>query len=72
MSIKMRASVRNGQLELPFPLALPDGQEVDIVVETETTDDSEGWRELGMERLEAEWDNAEDAIYDDWRKLYGV
>jgi hypothetical protein len=33
---------------------------------------SESWAELGMDRLEAEWDNPRDAIYDDWRRLYGV
>ncbi len=32
----------------------------------------ESWAELGMERLESEWDNPQDAIYDDWRRLYGV
>ena len=30
------------------------------------------WADLGMARLEAEWDNPQDAIYDDWRRLYGV
>jgi hypothetical protein len=32
----------------------------------------EAWAELGMSRLEAEWDNAGDALYDDWKRLYGV
>ena len=32
----------------------------------------QGWAELGMSRLEQEWDNPEDAMYDDWKKLYGV
>jgi hypothetical protein len=35
-----------------------------------------GWRthrpQLGTDRLEEEWDNPEDAVYDDWKKLYGV
>jgi len=30
------------------------------------------WVELGMSRLEPEWDNPEDAVYDDWKKLYSV
>jgi hypothetical protein len=30
------------------------------------------WAELGMSRLEAEWDNPEDALYDNWREMYGV
>jgi hypothetical protein len=32
----------------------------------------QGWAELGMSRLEQEWDNPEVAVYDDWKKLYGV
>lgn len=35
-------------------------------------EEEEGWSELGMNRLEEEWDNPGDAIYDDWRKHYGV
>jgi hypothetical protein len=27
---------------------------------------------LGMGRLEFEWDNPKDALYDNWRELYGV
>jgi hypothetical protein len=34
--------------------------------------DDEAWREVGMSRLEEEWDNPEDAICDNWRKLYGM
>ena len=33
--------------------------------------DAEVWHELGMSRLEEEWNNPEDAIYDNWRELYG-
>ena len=40
--------------------------------ETDPIDEVEDWRDLSMSRLEQEWDNPEDAIYDDWKWLYGV
>ncbi|MBC8449859.1 MAG: hypothetical protein H8D78_19165 [Chloroflexi bacterium] len=30
------------------------------------------WQALGMAAFERAWDNEEDAIYDNWRELYGV
>ena len=29
------------------------------------------WHTLGMAAFERAWDNEEDAIYDNWRELYG-
>ena len=34
--------------------------------------DEEDWQQLGLAAFEKEWDNEEDAIYDDWRTIYGV
>jgi hypothetical protein len=34
--------------------------------------ENEGWSLLGMQRLEQEWDNPADAIYDDWKALYSA
>jgi len=34
--------------------------------------DNEDWQQLGLVAFEKEWDNEEDAIYDDWRTIYGV
>ncbi|MGB0387349.1 MAG: hypothetical protein ACPGWR_21220 [Ardenticatenaceae bacterium] len=36
------------------------------------SDEKEDWQALGISAFEADWDNPEDAIYDDWRKHYGV
>ena len=58
----VRGTYRNGKVELDQPLDLPDGAPVEI--EVRPTDDDEGWRELGMARLEEEWDNPQDAVYD--------
>lgn len=35
-------------------------------------DDEADWQHLGLSAFEQEWDNEEDAIYDDWRAIYGV
>jgi hypothetical protein len=71
MSIKVKARVRNGGLELSHPLALPDGEEVEVVVHSATDADLEDWSDAGMARLEVAWDNPEDSIYHNWRSLYG-
>lgn len=35
-------------------------------------DDETDWQNLGLVAFEKEWDNEEDAIYDNWREIYGV
>jgi hypothetical protein len=35
-------------------------------------DDDDAWRELGMSRLDQEWDNPADAVYDQWKQLYAT
>lgn len=30
------------------------------------------WAQLSAPAFDADWDNPEDAIYDDWEKLYGL
>ncbi len=32
----------------------------------------EEWQTLGLAAFEAGWDNPEDAVYDNWRQVYGV
>jgi predicted DNA-binding antitoxin AbrB/MazE fold protein len=73
--IRRKGRYRNQTLELDQPLDLPEGAEVEIEVrspEEAQDDEKQAWSELGMSRLEEEWDNPQDAIYDDWKKLYGV
>ncbi|MBI3360260.1 MAG: ribbon-helix-helix protein, CopG family [Chloroflexi bacterium] len=41
------------------------------VAADERADDAD-WRALGSSAFEAGWDNPEDAVYDNWRELYGV
>ena len=70
--IRLKGRWEQSSLHLDRPLSLPGGTEV--VVEIRTIDEATDaeWRELGMQRLEAEWDNPADAVYDNWKELYGV
>lgn len=73
--IRVKGRYCGHKLELDQPLNLPEGAEVvlDIFpVSGDAPSDDEAWRDVGMRRLEAEWDNPQDAVYDNWRKLYGV
>jgi hypothetical protein len=73
--IRVKGRYRNQKLELDQPLPLVEGTEVEVEIHTVdegSSAEAEGWQDLGMNRLEAEWDNAQDAVYDDWRRLYGV
>lgn len=72
--MRVRGRYRNQTVELATPLSLADGTEVEVeivVPQTASSGDSEAWQELGMSRLEEEWDNPDDAIYDNWREMYG-
>lgn len=35
-------------------------------------DDEADWERLSLDTFQRDWDNVEDAIYDNWRELYGV
>lgn len=73
--IRTKGRYRNQTLELDRPLALAEGTEVEVdirLAEEVEGGERQGWAELGMNRLEEEWDNTEDAAYDDWKKLYGL
>ncbi len=39
---------------------------------TKEVADEEDWQQLALSTFEKEWDNEEDAIYDNWRMHYGV
>jgi hypothetical protein len=68
----VRGVYRNGKVELEEPLNLPDGSPVEVEVRpVSAEEEGAAWRELGMSRLEEEWTNPADAVYDDWRRLYG-
>lgn len=72
--IRAKASYRDKKLELDRTLDLQEGTEVIIHVYKTPTPEQEdqAFRDLGMQRIAEKLDNPEDAIYDDWKKLYGV
>ena len=73
--LRVKGRYRKQMLELDQPLALAEGTEVEIdihLAEEAQGIERQEWAEMGMSRLEQEWDNPEDAVYDDWEKLYGV
>jgi hypothetical protein len=70
--IRVKGRYRNATIELAESVNLPDGTVVEVVIHPAGEDADDAWRDLGMERLEREWDNERDAIYDDWRRLYGI
>ena len=39
---------------------------------TKEIDDEIDWQALSLSTFEEDWDNEEDAIYDNWRAHYGV
>ena len=73
----IRASGRyqKQSVELDLPLGLSEGTEVEIMVRVKTDSldlETAEFSEVGMARLEEEWDNPEDAVYDNWKQLYGL
>ncbi len=39
---------------------------------TEELDEEANWSAMSLDAFQRDWDNVEDAIYDNWRELYGV
>ena len=44
---------------------------LDSVVSLEIDEEAD-WRNLSLASFADDWDNPEDAVYDNWRKEYGV
>lgn len=73
--IRVTGRYHNQSVELDKPLSLSDGTVVEVVVRVKgvtSADERAAFEDLGMARLDESWDNPEDAIYDDWKKLYGL
>ncbi len=73
--IRVTGRYQKQSVELDAPLSLSDGTVVEIVVRVKadpSTIERDEFADLGLARLEEEWDNPEDAIYDNWKQLYGL
>lgn len=44
---------------------------LDSIVATEVDEETD-WQHLSLTSFATDWDNPEDAIYDNWRELYGL
>ena len=44
---------------------------LDSVLSKEINEEAD-WQNLSLSAFATEWDNEEDAIYDNWREIYGV
>lgn len=45
-------------------------RDLDALAHPKTSTDP--WTHLSAPAFDADWDNPEDAIYDDWKKLYSL
>ena len=71
--IRVKGRYANQKVELAEPLSLPEGSEIEIIVRpTQPDEEKDWWLLVSMDRLQQEWDNPQDAIYDNWKELYGV
>ncbi len=43
-----------------------------VLVDVDQADAEANWSAMGLEAFQKDWDNPEDAIYDDWREHYDV
>lgn len=44
---------------------------LDSILTSKTEDDAD-WMNLGLASFQKDWNNSEDAIYDNWRELYDI
>ena len=73
--IRVTGRYQKQSVELDAPLSLSDGTIVEVVVRVKADPsviERDEFADLGMTRLEEEWDNPEDAIYDDWKQIFGL
>uniref|UniRef100_A0A7C2P5H5 DUF104 domain-containing protein n=1 Tax=Schlesneria paludicola TaxID=360056 RepID=A0A7C2P5H5_9PLAN len=68
--IRATGRVRGNVVELLQPCDLEDGALVEVEIRPLSED--EEWKSASLSRLEEVWDNPEDAVYDNWKQLYGV
>jgi hypothetical protein len=60
MQNTIRAVVRDGRIELPEDVELPEGTEVLV---TPLIDEPDFWLSASQSALDSVWDNSEDDIY---------
>ena len=73
MLTKYKGFVRGNVVELPADVELSEGSEVTIVVgDIDESLENYWWIKLSEASFARDWDNELDAVYDNWREIYGV
>lgn len=73
--IRVTGRYHQQSVELDAPLSLSDGTVVEVVVRVKpgsSATEASDFADLGMARLEEEWDNPDDATYDHWKWTEGI
>ena len=68
MAVTYPGIVRGNVVELPPDARLPEGSEVVVVAASEDV----AWLKLAESTFAQDWDNEQDAAYNNWRERYGV
>ena len=68
--IRAIGRVQGNVVILLEPCDLPEGQLVTVEIHPAASD--EELKAESLQALEAAWDNPQDAVYDNWKALYGV
>ena len=78
MTQVVEAIYESGTLKPLQSLHLAEGQKVRLAIEEAVTEDespadeARAFERMSLAAMADLWDNEEDAVYDDWRVLYGV
>jgi len=68
-----RGRVRNGVVVLDGAVRLPEGAVVRVeLAEGDDEAKEREWGHIPAASFAEDWDNDQDAVYDDWRERYGV
>lgn len=76
MSRAIKAKYCGGVIAPLEKLNFPEGEEITVIIEDfpikQAVEADLDWSGLSASGFAKDWDNEKDAIYDNWKKLYGV
>ena len=68
----IKAKFIDGMFKPMENFKLPEGKEVTIKILKESSPNIDNWEALANSDFSKNWDNKQDAIYDDWKKIYNI
>jgi len=77
MAKTIKAKFSHGVIEPLEKLEYHEGEEltvtiVEMVFRPGNVHQEQGWTDIAMSGFVSDWDNDQDAVYDDWEKSYHV